>query len=143
MATYTSTIFANNQAKQVHVGNQSVSGQITLPAASSVGDVIFLAKIPHGSKFVAFEADHTTGAATQALSYGYASGGPGGSASLAAFVASGAQAAILRRTVAGIPADCSVSDADPNRYGILGAKVESGTATTSLIVNFNYTYRMD
>ena len=144
MATYTSSVFANSQPKAAHIGVISVSGSINLAAtASSTGDVLFLAKIPHGAKFVGIEVDHTTGAATQALSYGYASGGPGGSATFSAFIASGAQATILRKTVAGVPADVSVSDLDGNRYGILAAKVESGTATTSLIVNFIFNYRMD
>ena len=146
MATYTSTVFANNQPKAVHVGNSSVSGQINLAAtASSTGDVLFLAKIPHGAKFISIEVDHTTGATTQVLTYGLASGGPGGSATYSCFIANagGAQGAIIRKTVLGVPADVSVSDLDPNRYGILSAKVESGTATTSLIVNFIFNYRMD
>ena len=144
MATYTSTVFANNPAKAVHVGVQSVSGSHNLGStASSVGDVIFLAKIPNGAKFVIIEEDHTTGAATQALSFGYASGGPGGSATFSAFIASGAQAALNRKNVAGIPADCSLSANDPLGYGILACKVESGTATTSLIVNFVFNYRLD
>lgn len=144
MATYTSTVFANNQPKAVHAGNSSVSGQFNLGAtASSAGDVIFLAKIPHGAKFISIEVDHSTGATAQALSYGLASGGPAGSATFSCFIASGAQAAILRKTVLGVPADVSCSDLDPNRYGILAAKVESGTATTSLIVNFIFNYRMD
>lgn len=145
MATYTSTVFANNSAKQIHAGVNSVSGQFNLSAtASSAGDVIFLAKIPHGAKFVSLEVDHTTGATTQALSYGLATGGAaGGGASLSAYIASGAQASVLRKTVLGVPANVSISDLDPNRYGIFAAKVESGTATTSLIVNFIYNYRMD
>jgi len=144
MATYTSTVFANNQPKNVHAGVNSVSGQINLGAtASSAGDILFLAKVPHGAKFVSIEVDHTTGATTQALSYGLASGGPAGSATFSCFIASGAQATQLCKTVLGVPADVSCSDLDPNRYGILSAKVESGTATTSLIVNFIFNYRMD
>ena len=144
MATYTSTIFANSPVKSVHAGVNSISGSINLAAsASSNGDVLFLAKIPHGAQFVSLECDHTTGATAQALSYGLASGGPAGSATFSCFIASGAQASILRRTVVGVPAQVSVSDLDPNRYGILAAKVESGTATTSLIVNFVFSYRMD
>lgn len=144
MATYTSTVFANNQPKGVHAGVNSVSGQINLGSqASSNGDVLFLAKVPHGAKFVSIEVDHTTGATAQALSYGLASGGPAGSATFSCFIASGAQATQLRKTVLGVPADVSVSDNDPNRYGILAAKVESGSATTSLIVNFIFNYRMD
>lgn len=144
MATYTSTVFANNQPKAVHAGVNSVSGSYSMGAtASSNGDIIFLAKIPNGAKFVLIEEDHSTGATAQALSFGYASGGPGGSATFSAFIASGAQATLNRKNVAGIPADCSLSANDPNSYGILAAKVESGTATTSLIVNFVFNYRLD
>lgn len=144
MATYTSTVFANNQPKAVHAGVNSVSGSYSMGAtASSNGDIIFLAKIPNGAKFVLIEEDHSTGATAQALSFGYASGGPDGSATFSAFIASGAQATLNRKNVAGIPADCSLSANDPNSYGILAAKVESGTATTSLIVNFVFNYRLD
>lgn len=144
MATYTCTIFSS-QPKSVHAGVNSVSGQFNLGAtASSAGDVIFLARIPHGAQFVSIEVDHSTGATAQALSYGYATGGAaGGGASLSAFIASGAQAGILRKTVLGVPAAVSVSDNEVNRYGILAAKVESGSATTSLIVNFIFSYRVD
>ena len=142
-ATYTSTVFLNNQPKAVHAGVNSVSGSVMATAASTVGDVFFLAKIPHGAKFVDMQVDHTTGATTQALSYGLAVGGPGGTATYSCFIASGAQATILRKTVLGVPADVSVSDAASDRYGILAAKVESGSPTTSLIVNFIFSYRMD
>ena len=142
-ATYTSTVFLNNQPKAVHAGVNSVSGSVMATAASTVGDVFFLAKIPHGAKFVDMQVDHTTGATTQALSYGLAVGGPGGTATYSCFIASGAQATILRKTVLGVPADVSVSDGATDRYGILSAKVESGTPTTSLIVNFIFSYRMD
>jgi hypothetical protein len=143
MATYTCTTF-NQPAKYNATGVQSVSGSVMATAASSVGDVFFLAKIPHGAKFVSIEADHTTGATAQALSYGYATGGAaGGGASFSVFIASGAQATLLRKNVAGIPADVSVSDSSVVRYGILAAKVDAATATTSLIVNFVFNYRMD
>lgn len=144
MATYTSTVFANQQPKAVHVGVNSVSGSINLGAtASSVGDVIFLAKIPNGAKFVSIEEDHTTGGTAQGISFGYASGGPAGSATFSAFIASGAQATLNRKNVLGLPADCSLSANDPNSFGILACKIDSGTATTSLIVNFVFNYRMD
>ena len=42
-----------------------------------------------------------------------------------------------------LPFTISVSDNDPNKYGIFAAKVESGTATTSLVVNFRVTYQVD
>lgn len=144
MATYTSTTFANNQPKGVHVGNMSVSGQINLGAtASSNGDVLFLAKLPAGAMVVDIIVDHTTGSTSQALDYGVASGGPAGSASFSCFISALAQATKSRIAVMGVPAVISLSANDPNSYGIFAAKVASGTATTSLIVNFTITYRMD
>lgn len=144
MATYTASTFVNNQPKSVHVGTNSVSGQYNFGAtASSVGDVIFLAKIPNGAKFVNIEEDHSTGATAQGVSFGLASGGPGGSATYSCFIASGAQATVNRRNVLGIPENVSLSANDPNSYGILAAKVESGSATAALIINFNFSYRLD
>lgn len=143
MATYTCTTF-NSLPKYNHTGVQSVSGSVMATAASSVGDVFFLAKIPHGAKFVSLQCDHSTGATAQGISYGLATGGAaGGGANLSLYVASGAQATILTKNVLGVPIDVSVSDLSADRYGVLSARVESGTATTSLIVNFLYSYRMD
>lgn len=144
MATYTSTVFANWQPKAEHVGLQAVRGTFNLGAtASSTGDIIFLCKVPHGALPVELTCDHTTGSTTQALSYGLASGGPAGSATFSCYIASGAQATKLRLSVLGLPAQISCSDLDPNRYGILAVKNESGTATTSLIINFLFTYLAD
>ena len=143
--TYTSTVFAA-QPKAVQEGVMSISGQYNSGAtALASGDVIFLAKIPHGAKYVSFEADHSTGATAHAVDYGFAKGGAaGGGASLSALVSAGAQATILRKTVLGVPADISVSDNDVNRWGILSAQAAvTGTTTTSLIINFTYCYRVD
>jgi len=142
MATYTASAF-NAQPKSLHRGVQAISGTFRLAAACSSGDVIFLAKIPHGARFVAIECDHSTGSTALGLSYGLASGGPGGSATHSLYIANGAQATMLRKTVLGNPPDVSCSDLDPNRFGILSAKVDSGTMTTSLVINFNYSYRLD
>lgn len=143
MATYTATTFANWQPKDNTTGVQAVRGTITLPAASSVGDVVFLAKIPHGALPVDLIEDHSTGATAQGVSFGLASGGPGGSATFSCYIASGAQATKNRLSVLGLPAAVSCSDGDPNRYGILAAKVESGSATTSLVINFAFSYLTD
>lgn len=142
--TLTCSVF-DAPAKNVHVGVQSVSGNYTGDAtAYTIGDVIFLAKIPHGAKYVSCEFDHSTGSTAFGVDYGFASGGAaGGGSSLSALVTAGAQASILRKTVAGVPADISVSDNDTARYGILAAKVASGTTTTSLVINFTYCYRMN
>lgn len=144
MATYTSTVFSS-QPKQFHVGVEAVSGQINLAAqASSNGDVLFLCKIPHGAVIVSFDSDHTTGATTQVLDFGFATGGTdGGGASFSALVSGGAQATFNRRNVRGLTPRVSVSDNDTNRWAALAAKVVSGSATTSLIVSWNVTYRND
>ncbi len=144
VATYTSTIFANSPMKAVHIANQSVSGQIVWGATSTVGDVAFLCKVPHGATVVDVIVDHSTGATTQALSYGLARGAvAGGAGNLSCFIASGAQASVLRKTALGLPITVSVSDTDPLRYGEFACKVESGSTTTSLFVNFTIIYRSD
>lgn len=145
MATYTSTVFANLQPKAVHAGNQSVSGQFSMGGtASSAGDVIFLAKVPHGATIVDVIEDHTTGSTATGVSFGLATGGAaGGGGSISCFIAAGAIATVNRRSVVGLPITVSVSDLDPNRYGIFAASPATGTQTTSLIINFTIIYRMD
>lgn len=145
MATYTSTTFANYPAKSVHVGQMSVSGQYSYGAqASSAGDVIFLCKLPTGAVVTEVQENHTTGATAQGVSIGLATGGAaGGGASFSAYIASGAQATINRINVLGPTFATSVSDLDPNRYAVLAAKVESGSATTSLQINWTVNYRVD
>jgi hypothetical protein len=148
-ATYTCTIF-NNTPKFQHIADQSVSGQLMWTATSTVGDIGFLCKVPHGAKIVGFYEYHTTGAASQALSFGFDRGiASGGAGNASCLISSGAQATMNRFSLAtspnagNAPIQISVSDTDPLRYAILVAKVESGTTTTSLFVNFSVTYRMD
>ena len=142
--TLTCSVF-DAQPKMVQEGVVSVSGKYTGDAtAYTIGDTILLAKIPHGAKFVDCYFDHSTGATAFGVDYGFSKGGAsGGGASLSALVTAGAQAGILRKTVLGVPADISVSDNDVDRWGILAATCVSGTTTTSLIINFVYTYRID
>lgn len=144
MATYTSTVFSA-QPKHFMDGRLNiVGGQITWPAASSVGDVAYLCKVPHGAQVVWLEEDHTTGATAQGLDFGWAKGGAAdGAASFSALISGGAQAAKNRITVMGNPSAVSVTENDPVRYGILACKVASGSATTSLKVNFMVAYRTD
>jgi hypothetical protein len=144
MATYTSTVFSAQPKAFMDGRLNSVGGSITLPAASSVGDVVFLCRIPHGAQVIDFWEDHTTGATAQGLDFGFAKGGAaGGAASLSALISGGAQATKNRLNVLGRVAAVSVSDNDPQRWGILAAKVASGSATTSLKVNFSVLYRTD
>lgn len=145
--TLTTTTF-NNPPKAVHAGINSVSGNFnaTSTQIGTLGDTIFLCKIPHGAIIVDFVEDHSTGATTAIYSTGLTTGGaPGGGASLSAFIAAGVQATVNRRSVVGgMPYQVSVSDLDPNRYGILSMTSASGsTATTSLIINWSVLYRTD
>lgn len=148
-ATYTSTVF-NASPKFLERGLVHVHGQVAWGATSTVGDVGFLAKIPHGAKIVDFYEYHTTGASTQALSFGFDRGiAAGGAGNLSCLLASGAQATMNRFSLATSPnagngpMQISLSDTDTVRYAILEAKLESGTTTTSLFVNFSLTYRFD
>jgi hypothetical protein len=151
-ATYTSTVFKHNAAKNIHIGTQTVSGQLAWGATSTVGDVGFLARVPHGAKIVDFIEYHTTGATAQALSFGFDRGVVAGGAGNASVLLGSAAQATANRVGAGLftdavggnaPLQLSLSDTDPNRYAILTAKIESGTTTTSLFVNFILSYRMD
>jgi hypothetical protein len=149
MATFTSTTFANQQPKGLHVGNMSTSGQIVLPftgTAPSAGDVGFLCKIPHGAVVIDFLEDHTC-ADTIGIDFGFATGAPGasGSASFSNLISGGAKSTLNRRAVVntGGGVTISVSDADPNRYGILACKVASGSLTASVTINWTVWFRND
>jgi hypothetical protein len=144
MATYTANTFANYQPLYNENGVQGVRVVYNSGAtAVATGDVILLAKIPHGALPMELVEDHSTGSTTYGIKFGLASGGPGGSATFSCYIASGAQATVNRRSVLGIPAQISASDTDPNRYGILSAKVATATTTTSLMINVIFTYKTD
>jgi hypothetical protein len=149
VATYTSTVFTNVAPKQVHTGNITVSGQyISGSTAHTLGDIIFLAKIPHGAKIVDMAVDHSTSETALGVDYGLAKGGADqGAASYSVFSSALATATVgrisARRASGSGPITVSVSDSDPVRYGIFSAKPVSGSATTSLIINFSITYRCD
>lgn len=145
MATYTCTTF-NGQPKAPHTGVQHVHGVISLGATAwSAGDIFFLAKLPNGAVPVDFQEYHTTGATACAVSLGLARGhSNGGIASLSCYAASGAQATANRMSLAGAPlSNVSLSGTDPTGFGILSAKIESGTATTSFQLNWSFSYRVD
>lgn len=148
-ATYTSSVFANLGPKQVHVGNVTVQGQYVGGATvHSLGDVIFLAKIPHGAKIVDIAVDHSTSETALGMDYGLAKGGAAdGAASLSIFASALAKATVgrisVQRPSGSGPVTVSVSDSDPVRFGIFGCKPVSGSASTSFIVNFSITYRCD
>jgi hypothetical protein len=145
MATYSSSLMANTP-KAAHIGTNTIVVSYNGGAqTTSAGDIIHLAKIPHGARIVEVIEDHSTGATANSLSLGLATGGAaGGGASYSMLLSAVAQATKNRLGVIGIPPLVSVSDGDPNRYGILAAKcTETGTATTSLILNVTVMYVTD
>lgn len=151
MATYTANSYTLNPPKNLVSGDQSMSGQYNSAAqVVTSGDLIKLAKIPHGATVIAFTEDHSTGATQMALKFGFARiGAVAGDGSLLAgqtsiIIASSNQAAKNRESVVGgLPLVVSVTDADPNRYADLIIKSAGTTPTTSLIVNWVVIYRMD
>ena len=142
MATYTSTVFASQQPRTPAEGGMaSQSGQLIFSAATSLGDVGFLCKIPHGAVIHDIVVDHSALVTAIGVDYGLAVGSAGGAASYSALISALATATIGRRVVVGVPITVSCSDLDPNRYGILSAKVASGSMCVSLVINFSVTYR--
>lgn len=147
VATYTASTYLNTP-KFEHVGNTSVSGAGQWTAAGTVGDIVFLAKIPHGSKIVDFYEYHTSGQTAAALSFGFDRGiAAGGGGNASCLISSGAIATMNRMSLANSPVlgpvTISVSDNDPLRYAVLQAKAESGTFTITVSLGFCITYRAD
>jgi len=147
-ATYTATTF-NAPAKQVHAGMVNVSGTYNAGSVvTSIGDIIFLAKLPHGATIVDLVIDTSTGETACTTDVGLAKGfDVGGGISMSCFVSGLAMATVSRLAVrrpAGLgPYRISVSDSDPVRYGILACKPAATSASTSYMVNFSITYRCD
>lgn len=142
--TLTSTVF-DNVLKQVHTGNVTVGGSFARGATTNtLSDIVFLAKIPHGAIVVDMYSDHTTPATAMGVKYGLASGAAGGGgASVSCFAAATAKATVARLGVGNQNRRVSVSDSDPNRYGIFCAVLSTGTTTESYAINFSITYRND
>jgi len=145
MATFPSTTFANFQPRFQHEGVTPVVGTANSSDSTqtkpSTGDVVFLCKIPHGAVILDLRVEHSA-LDTVAISYGLASGGPAGSATFSGFVASLAKSTISRMSVLNTSQGytVSVSDNDPNRYGILSAKFESGSYTNTVTINWQVLY---
>ena len=153
--TLTSTTFNNPPVFHHGPGPVVVTGTFN-SGATAMGtalDTVFLCKIPHGAVIIDAKEDHSSGATSSIYSLGMATGGPGGSATYGAFIASGAGGTVNRvsllapagtgpNTSQGVPFLVSASDGDPNRYGILCLQAASGqaSATTSLIVNWYVIY---
>ena len=144
MATYTTTTYANNQPKAVHVGVNNVSGSYLIALASSVGDTVLLAKLPQGAAITDSWIYASNGATGTGIQVGLQFGGAaGGGASLAAVFTEASTGATRRYSLNGLPPVVSVSDAHPDRFAALVATVQSGTMTTSLQIIFFINYKMD
>lgn len=146
MSTTTCTVF-NNQPKAPHTGVQHIGGVVSLGATgSSVGDVFFLAKLPNGAIPVDFAEYHTiTGSTALAIDLGLARGhSNGGISSLSCYIAAGAVATMNRMSLAGAPlSPVSLSASDPTGFGILAAKIVSGSMSASFQLNWSFSYRVD
>lgn len=156
MATsiYTSNTYKNAMPKANPTsGVLSVEGFVMWGATSTVGDVAYLCKVPHGAEIVDFWEYHSSGASTQVLNFGLSKGVvAGGGSGVSCLVASGAQATMNRFSFANwkaatpgnlAPLTVSVTDLDTVKYAILQGTLASGTTTTSVKVFFSLQYRMD
>ncbi len=146
MTTYTADAFLA-LPKAVHVGVNHIHAQFSFAGEASqvsAGDIVLLARLPHGATIVEVAEDHTTGASTAVVDVGLLTGAEdGGGSSLSAFVAAAGKGTVNRRaTVA--PYSVSVSDSAAARYGVLAAKIASiGTATSVCAINVSVLYRLD
>lgn len=144
VATYTSSIYEKYPPKAPHIGNTTVQGKVQWTAAGTVGDILFLCKVPHGAKIVDFVEYHTNGETATGISFGFNKGiAAGGGGNHSVLIASGAVATNNRMTRANGVIQISLSDTDPVRFATLTAKGESGTLTITTSVNFALTYTMD
>ena len=149
MATLTSTLYSA-QAKAVHVGVNNVQVTYTIAASASIGDIVFLAKIPNGAVITDWYEQHTNGSAgTTLLDLGLATGAASGQGDFAFFGASLSESVVNRFGAlgqlgqVGFPGTVSLSASDPNGFGILAARVIGGTMTTSLVISVSMNYRVD
>ena len=155
MATLTSTTYDKNPAKFLHAGNVTVQGRYSFAAdagaAASVGDIVWLCKVPNGAKIVDFYEYHSANASAMAASFGFDRGiAAGGAGNLSCLLASGAQATTNRMALSAssktgnMPETISISDLDPVRYVALACKLEGpNTGTTSVYISWSLTFRMD
>ena len=159
---YADTI--NNPARIVEAGMVVVSGVASTGAtASTIGDIVVLAKIPHGAVIVDVQVEHNSPASVgQTLDYGIAyptaldsNGRPAtltGTGSSASAIATAIGQGIVTRWTKPIAnnvahatsrvVSCSDSAADNLRYACLIATNQSATPTTSVQVVGTVTYYM-
>jgi len=146
--TYTSTIYESQAGgKFIHAGNQSVSGKIVFNG--SVGDVLFLAKVPNNATIVDFSEYHTSGESAASISFGIDRGVLNGMGDYACLVNQGQLGTTNRWSFgrwpagANFPPSISLSDLDPVIFSRLVGRVDGGSVTASTSVVFTLTYQMD
>lgn len=144
MATLTATFYANTP-KAVHAGLNVIRIDYTSSASVSAGDIHFLAKLPNGARVYDLVENHLTGAATCTIDLGLAKGTEsGGGVSISAFCSGVSAATQNRRTVLGIPPLVSTSDNDPDKFGILAAKIATiSSATSGFTLRMQLAYTVD
>ena len=145
MAEYTATTYMN-PAKKMNSGVNVIAVQYAWGAVTgSIGDVVLLAKIPHGARIVDMWEDHTTAQTALAISFGLKTGGPGGSATIALLGSALAKGTKNRIALgSGLVPLVSVSDASGDRFGVLQAQLASGSVTmVDAVINFNCMYITD
>src|SRR3977135_4073753 len=104
VTTYTSSVYDNLPAKAVHIGNITVAGFIQWTAAGTVGDVLFLCKVPHGARIVDFAEYHSNGQTAAVIDFGFNKGiAAGGGANASCLVSGGAVATMNRLSFAASP----------------------------------------
>lgn len=147
--TITPSYFANSTVRYLHGGVVSVSGTVVTPDSTttvpSAGDVTYLCKIPDQAVILEFAEDHTA-ADTVGIDFGLATGTDTNDATYSSLISAGAKSTLNRRSVlnnsGGVK--CSLSDSDPNGYGILAAKMSANSSlTASVTINWQVLYRCD
>lgn len=142
VSTYTCSTFSNVPKSRVY-GSSRQSGKMV--HSGTVGDILFLCKIPHGAKIVDLQEYHSSGQTAAAYSFGFDRGvAAGGAGNASCLISSGAIATMNRLSFAASPnadtVQISLSDTDPVRYAVLQAKAESGTFTISVSLTWAVTY---
>lgn len=135
MATLTASLAQSNIVpRKLETGVWAVHSSYTYTAAAdaSAGDIILMAKIPHGATVLAVQRNFTDlGASTTAgtvLNVGFWGGNSAQSISALGSATGASGVAFLTK---GLPTTVSVSDAATDRFAYLAVKVVSSGTTTA------------
>lgn len=129
MATVTATVFAATNTRSVHVGPNTVETEYN--GSLSAGDIVVLARIPHGAKIIDFVEHHTSPASVMATDFGLSAGTVAGGAGNASAIASALAKNTVNRGGLLLPVTVSLSDNASPRYANFQAKVDANMSTTA------------